>query len=346
MQKILVIQTAFLGDIVLTIPLLLNIKKKFTKTTKLYVLTAVVGNEVLKFHDFIDKIIIYDKKGIHKGLKNFLRFIKFIKQEKFDLAIIPHKSFRSTLLAFLSKIPNRWGFTNSEGFFFLTKKILYNKKKHDLERNLDLLRAANLKESLDTSIDFPEVSEIEKKTEAVLKEKGFLCKVIVGINPSSNWATKKWPAEKYVNITKELLKRDCKIIIFGDNKDKNLYKIFEKEFVNNEDVLNLLGKTNIQELISFIRYLSIYVTNDSGPMHIAAALSIPIVAIFGPTTTSLGFYPYTKKAIIVQKDLACRPCGKHGPNKCPILSHACMKKITESEVLNAVTDLLLTNIPS
>ncbi|MFC1546497.1 lipopolysaccharide heptosyltransferase II [bacterium] len=332
-KNILVIQTAFLGDIVLTIPLLNNIKK-LGHNRKLTVLTIPVGKEILKGQNSIDDIIVYDKKRSDKGIKKLFELINTIKQKKFDWAVIPHRSFRSAFLTWRAKIPNRWGFDISEGKYFLTKKIKYNFNMHDIDRNLEFLKSFT--SEFDKRIDFESIAQVNEKVTNILDERSFQKGKIIGINPGSVWATKRWPIDKYIELIRILITKGYKIVVFGDKFDQMIKEQIDSEFSNHNNFLNIIGKTTIQELTAFFRCLALYITNDSGPMHIAAALGIPIIAIFGPTTKELGFFPYTDKAVIIEKNLPCRPCGRHGSKKCPKKHFKCMKEISVEEIINVI----------
>jgi heptosyltransferase-2 len=254
----------------------------------------------------------------------------------FDWLISPHRSFRSALIGYLAKIPNRWGFTNSEGNFLFTHLIKYRKNLYDLERNLYFLEDfCDDPMKLETKIEFSFNNLIETETEDVLAKKGWCGEKIIGVHTGSKWFTKKWPVEKFKKLLRILVEKNYKILVFGDDDDFEINNFLEFELVS-ENVLNMIGKTNIKQLLSYFRKLSVYLTNDSGPMHIAAALGVPIVAIFGPTVKELGFFPYTEKAQILEIDLVCRPCGKHGGKVCPKNNFKCMEDISVENVVLAV----------
>jgi heptosyltransferase II len=339
-KKILVFQTAFLGDIVLTIPLINNIKRLWPDKY-IAVLTTPIGKAVLDEVENIDEIIVYDKKNKDKGIKNFLETSKVLKTKSFDWVIIPHRSLNSALLCFLAGIKHRWGFDKSEGKIFLTKKIKYMQDLHEIERNLEFLK--EFSNNLNKDIFFKQNKNTEEYVTQGLKDKGFLNNKIIGVNPGSIWNTKRWPIEKYAELIKRLVDSKYKVIVFGDKSDKDVNLFIKSNFENNSEVLNLIEKTNIKQLIGFMRKLNVYVTNDSGPMHIAAALGIPLTAIFGATTKGLGFFPYTTKGIVVEKDLKCRPCGKHGGRICPRGHFKCMRDINVDEVLDSVKQLIIKN---
>ncbi|MBN1385002.1 MAG: lipopolysaccharide heptosyltransferase II [Elusimicrobia bacterium] len=327
-MKILIIQTAFLGDVVLTIPLI-QAARKYLKARISVVCIPSTAN-ILEGHPDIDEIIVYDKKGKNKGFLNLLKLARFLKSKKFDTALIPHPSFKSGFLAFLSGIKKRIGFDNSAGRFFFTDTVFFNKSKHQIERYLDLL------------LYFDVVVREERTRIYVDNESGKYAKILLGtdsnffgINPGSVWATKRWLPERYAQLSDSIIERlGGKIVIFGGKEDKITADIVEKNMKGK--ALNLAGKTTLKQLAALIKQCRVFITNDSGPMHIAAAFDVPTIAIFGPTIKEQGFYPYSREAMVIEKDIPCRPCGKHGPKKCPKNSFVCMGDIGVEEVLNAV----------
>ncbi len=339
-KKILIIQTAFLGDIVLTIPLINNVKKMFF-SSKIYVLTTPIGQKILKYQKVVDNILVYDKKGKDKGFFKFLDFVNILKVFNFDIVLCPHRSFRSGMLCFLSGIKTRYGFSNSQIKFCFNKIVPFKKDLYELERNLYFLQDFQENfdiNTLDKTINFPLNNEKEKNSFYLLKK--YLNKSIITIHVSSRWKTKKWPYKNFIKVIEYFSKKNFLVTVLGDKKkdiEINQYLLSNQ---NNTNIINLIGKTSIDDLISIIRNSNIYITNDSGPMHIAAALNIPIVAIFGPTTKSLGFFPYTQKAIVLEKKVHCRPCSKHGGDTCKKGHFDCMNKISYEEVIEATLKLL------
>ncbi|MEW6097384.1 MAG: lipopolysaccharide heptosyltransferase II [bacterium] len=340
MNKILVIQTAFIGDVILATPILETVAHEF-KDAQLSVVVTPQGKEILDGNPNINEIIVYDKKGEDKGFLNFFDMVKKIKEKKFDIAIIPHRYLRSSLLAYLAKIPTRIGFDTSTGSFLLTNKVPYLKNKHEVERNLDLaqlglgIRAGERNLSIylaDREKDFA---------------KGFLASYsvvnddfLIGFAPGAVWATKRWTTEGYAQVGDELSKMyQAKIIIFGSKEDVELADEINTKMKTTPIIA--AGKTNLKELSALISKCKLFITNDTAPMHLAMAFKVPTVAIFGPTTLDIGFGPYGENFVVVErKGLKCRPCSLHGPRKCPEKHFACMKEILPQEVILACQKLV------
>ncbi|HAM39048.1 MAG: lipopolysaccharide heptosyltransferase II [Elusimicrobia bacterium RIFOXYC2_FULL_34_12] len=327
-MKTLIIQTAFLGDVVLTLPLIQAIKKNLK--SEISVLCIPATKNILEGHPDISEIIVYDKKGKDKGIFSLFRLSRELKAKKFDVVLVPHPSFKSGLIAYISNIPKRVGFSNSAGKFFFTDWITFNKNKHQLERHLDLMQYFDIISGNEkTQIYIGK--EDEKYAESILNRQD----KIFGINPGSVWATKRWLPERYAELSDRIIKMfGAKIIIFGSDNDIGVAREVENNM--KEKPINLAGKTTLKQLSALIKKCKVFITNDSGAMHIAAVLDVPTVAIFGPTVKKLGFFPFSEKAVVIEKNISCRPCGKHGPKKCPKKHFKCMKEISVSEVFECI----------
>src|SRR5215207_3137476 len=192
-KNVLVVQTSFLGDTVLTLPLLAEIKRRYP-AGKLTLLCAPVGRDLLRSHPGIDEVIVDDKRHEDAGVVGLWRKAKVLEQKKFTLAISPHKSLRSALLLFLARIPYRVGFRQSKAAFLFHALANRNPLRHDVERNLSILEALGIpiQESLQ-SIDFPLVPDSKEKNRQLLDAAGIdLKRAVIGVNAGSVWATKRW----------------------------------------------------------------------------------------------------------------------------------------------------------
>ncbi len=329
-KKILLIQTAFLGDCVLTLPLLKNIRDIFPQA-EITVLTRPETVQVFSAPGLENVNFIEDRKKTAKSkLAETKRIIKEIFSRNFDAAIIPHRSFRSAFMAWKAGIPVRIGFSNSAGKFLLTHKVPFSWLMHDVERDLSLLTPV----SKELKAAFPGIKTNEQASTAISKAKG----LVFGINPGSAWPTKRWPAESWADLVKRLYAYSGKrVLIVGGKKEEEWNRHIEKAS-GPEKCVNLTGQTSMPELMEAIRGLRAFISNDSGPMHIACALGVPAIGIFGPTTKELGFFPYGEKNKVVQVPLSCRPCALHGSKKCPHGHFLCMRLITPEAVFEAARE--------
>ncbi len=332
-KKILVMQTAFLGDSLLTIPLLRRLKD-ILPGASVTVLTLAKTADI--FRGDCDEVLLDEKRGVHGGLTGPWRIAAELKARDFDLAIIPHRSFRSALIAKLAGIPRRVGFDSSAGSFLLTDTVPFSWLMHDLERNLSLTLPLGALATKGQSryVAPPAIGG----TLSALLPSGPL----VGVHPGSAWATKRWLPERFAELCVRLKADGFTPVLVGGPDDKALGARIAKDC----GALDLVGKTDLEELKALMGRLSAFVTNDSGPMHLAAAAGVPVVAIFGATTRELGFFPYGPGHRVIETDLACRPCGLHGARECPEGHFLCMRLLTVDQVHAACRDVLKAGVPA
>ena len=295
-MKILIIHTAFIGDIVLSTPLIQRLKDIYPESEIDY-LTLPTNKSVISNNPNLNEIILYDKKGQDKWIKCFLRFLKILKQKKYDYAVIPHRFIKSILLAKLAKIPNIVGFDVATGSFLLNKKVHYDMKKHEVERLLDLVEYKGEK----IPIRIYPAKENFTKINKILEHHGYFGnegQKLILVAPGSQRAEKMWPIEKYREIIERLKKNKNYFIgITGSKAEKKL----SLNFPNDKNVIDFRGEINLVEFGALISKANIVVGNDSSPIHIASGFEKPfVIGIFGPGKRDLGFFPYTEKSNVIE----------------------------------------------
>ncbi len=334
LKNILVIQTAFLGDAVLTLPFLNALKEKYP-TAKIAVFCTPEVAEVFERHPAVAELIRFDKRGNDKGIRGLWRAADALKSRQFPIAFLPHRSFKSSLIAWLAAIPRRIGFSTSQGRWLLTDVVPFRWGVHDADRNLALLKSVGVQSGSGELSLTPETATVTRIQERMGDAGIKAGDRILGINAGSVWPTKRWLPEGFAAVADRAIRElGMKVIFFGGKSDTEAAsQVFASM---REKALNWVGQTTLRELIAGVSACTVFLTNDSGPMHIAVATRVPTVAVFGPTTRELGFFPYGPGHLVIEKDLACRPCGLHGAKKCPLGHFECMKTITPEEVFNAV----------
>ena len=333
-MNILIIHTAFIGDIVLSTALISKVKEKYPDSD-IYYLTTPLGKEILKNNPKIKEIIVYDKRGKDKGFGAFISFVRKIRKLKIDVCLTPHRYLRSSILSLLSGASIRVGYDIASLSFVYNKKIKYDKTKHEVEKLLSFVDDSPKRFELEM---YP--SEKDKiKIDTILKN-FFQNKKIILIAPGSKWFTKRWPEEYFKTLIQNLVKKDDLLIVITGGKE-------EKEIVLNLDskVLDLRGEISLLELAELIKRTILVVSNDSAPIHITSAFpNTRIVGIFGPTVKEFGFFPWSKNSKVFEiNGLYCRPCAIHGGNFCPEKHFRCMREITpdlvENEIYNYITGI-------
>ena len=333
-MNILIIHTAFIGDIVLSTALVSKIKEKYPDSD-IYYLTTPLGKEILKNNPKIKEIIVYDKRGKDKGFRAFISFVRKIRKLKIDVCLTPHRYLRSSILSFLSGAKIRVGYDIPSFFFVFNKKIKYDRTKHEVEKLLSFIDDSPNRYELEM---YP--SEKDKiRIDTLLKNLSENKKIIL-IAPGSKWFTKRWPEEYFRILIQNLVKRDDLLIVITGGKEER-----EIELNLDSKVLDLRGEISLLELAELTKRAILVVSNDSAPIHITSAFpNTRIVGIFGPTVKEFGFFPWSKNSKVFEiNGLYCRPCAIHGENFCPEKHFRCMREITpdlvENEIYNYITGI-------
>ena len=334
-DRILIFNTAFPGDIVLTTPLIRAMYRHFTGAEIAFCTTPAGGN-ILAGLSYLDRMIIYDKHGRDKGFGGMLRVASELRKYKFDLVLSAHRSFRSALVLALAGIPVRAGFRQSAGAMFYNRQVEHDAQAHETQRNLNLLKALHIDSS---SEDYqPVLPVMGEDSNHIFGKLGVPSPAgdgpLIIIAPGSVWGTKRWLPERFAELIDKLTEQfGARVLLVGSPMDQAVANEVT-EFCRNKP-LDLVGMTDIRGLASLIRISDLVVSGDSSPIHVAWAYNVQTVAIFGATTPELGFAPLSENCHVVEiKNLDCRPCSQHGPHSCPLVHFKCMREITVNMVVN------------
>ncbi|SMO38223.1 heptosyltransferase-2 [Balnearium lithotrophicum] len=327
--RILIYQTAFLGDLILTSPLIKSVRKSFPDS-QIFLVVRRGFEGVFSGFNYLN-IIASEKSSP-------IKFSKVLRELDIDLAISPHRSHRTSLTLFLSGIPRRIGF-NSSGFSFLytdTVEHKFKRELHEVDRNLSLLEP--LKEEFNVYYDSePELPLNDSYVRKTL-EKFSLEKPYVVLAPGSVWHTKAWIPEYYGEVALYLFKRGYQVVLVGSKSDAEYcLRAFES---SKGKAINLCGRTSLKEFFSIIKGANLVVSNDSSPVHVAVSVKTPVVEIYGSTVPEFGFFPYGRGEIVELRGLKCRPCGIHGRRKCPEGHFKCMVDLKPEIVIERIEKIL------
>lgn len=319
MKKILLIQTAFIGDVILATALIESIKDKYPHAEVDFVLRK--GNESL-FHEHpkINKIYIWDKKnGKYSNLK---KVISEIRQTKYDVLFNLQRFGASGWMSWRAKAKKKIGFRKNPFSFCYDAKVSHEigNGKHEIERNFDLLAAIG-----DFELKKPALYPSEEQINRISSL--FHDSQIVVMAPSSVWFTKQLPEQKWLELMSKIPK-SVKICLIGGPDDRDyLEKI--RRVSQLENVSNLAGEISLLESVALIQRAERTYVNDSAPLHLASSVNAPVTAFFCSTIPDFGFGPLSDDAIIVEvnEKLKCRPCGLHGKSSCPKGHFDCGNKI-------------------
>ncbi len=335
-MKILIIQTAFIGDVILTLPLAQEVKSFFPSPEIDFIVIPSAQN-LLENNPAISQTIVFDKRKKDSGVGGTIRVSKKIREQEYDTAFIPHRSLRSALLAKLANIKERVGFSTSAGKFLFTKNVHYEQSLHEIERNLSLLHPFGYsKREKVFPILYP--SENDKTIVNDFLTSG--ASKIIAIAPGTVWNTKRWLKGNFIKLGKLIASAGYSVVLVG-GKDDNVLCEEIKTKIDSSFVINSAGQFTLLQSAEILRRCSLLVCNDSAPLHLAVAMKTPVVSIFGATVPRFGFYPYGENDIVIEDvNLACRPCSIHGGDKCPLETFDCMKNISAGMVFEKVKEKL------
>ena len=339
---ILYIQTAFLGDLLLSIPTLKRLREIYPGK-EVHLLCRKNFGSIIKENGLVD--VVHDQ---FSGTKPTLYEIKKVFSKlNFDVVICPHESFRSTVISALIHAQRKIGYKNWVNSLVFSDCVKRPMNLPEVLRQLSLLRPldvqtesriASLTESVApfrkipgwSSMTLPRYQETSKRYDWKKKYGLDECRKTICLAPGSVWSTKQWGEEKFSQLASDIFKSGRQVILVGSPSESELCQKIQTQV---PEALNLAGKTSLIELAEVIAASDYLVSNDSGAMHIAAMTGTPSVSIFGPTVLQFGYQPWNEKAVIVEnKVLACRPCSSHGGKICPIGTHECMTSISVHDV--------------
>ncbi len=343
-EKLLIRGVNWIGDAVMTIPAIRALRAAY-RDVEIYQLLRPTVSPLFEKDPNIDNIIIYENR--FRTVIGRINLSNILRKEGFSKAYLFQNAFEAALLAFLSGIPERIGYNRDKRGFMLTKPIPYkdeDRKLHHIDYYLNLLNHAGIKAKYSIPYIFQSIDERLEARKILFNLK----KPIIGINPGAAYGSaKRWLPERFAEVIKWIIKdSDGSVVIFGGENEisianhiealaKNMLSDIEKSYSESR-LLNLTGKTTLRQLISLISECNVFVTNDSGPMHLSYAVGTPVVAIFGSTSPELTGPP-KEGNIVLRGDADCSPCFKR---KCSLDHIECMLSITSKDVCNGIKEVM------
>ena len=346
-KTILIIRLSSMGDIILTFPVIETLKDNFPNSKIVY-LTKNKYTDLLRNHPQIDCLVELDSEGKHKNVSGFVTLIKELNGFDFDLIIDLHANLRSFFVRRLvrGKIKFKYKKRGIQRFLIVHCKFLKIKSKHTVDLYLDLLKRSQSRVStsglIDSSNRIPKYYLEEKSkgfAQQFLKDRGWKNEILIGMAPGARWETKIWDKETFAETGKILSEKlSAKILLCGDENDREAI----------EWISNFLGKDKnvhalnlpLNHLAGVIHRCKVFISNDTGLMHLASSLSVPTIAIFGPTHPKLGFAPLGLMDRVLMVGEKCSPCSLHGEKQCYQDKRYCMENILPSDVVGIVERLL------
>lgn len=337
-------QTAYLGDSVLTLPLLQALARAYPAARIHFFVRRGFGGlyaglpGLAGVHEF-------DKRGTQASLPGAWRYGKALRPMGFDLWVSTHRSLRSALVAKAVGAPVRIGYSTPWFNRLAYTRVIDRRfgQLHEIERLNRLLIPLSLAaqdpwphytppaEAAEGAARFWQEHDLDDPTTKV-----------IGLHPGSVWPTKRWPAAHYARLLDLAVEHGLRVMVFaGPGEEAVAAQVMaEARHGSDKAVIDLSGKLKLPTLAAYLARLSVYVSNDSGPMHLAWSQHVPVVALFGPTVERFGFFPMGPRSHVLQADVDCRPCGLHGHQQCPKGHHECMLRITPEQAWQTMQQAL------
>jgi heptosyltransferase-2 len=336
--SLLIRATNWLGDAVMTTPALAGVREGFPDT-RIVLLALPPVAELFRHHPDVDEVMVYERPGRHEGAAGRFRLAGELRRRRFDGALLLQNAIDAALVAFLGRIPERAGYPTDGRRILLTLPVPLTPgilERHEVEYYLCLLDGLGIPRPVPATLKLVVTEEEKEAMSTRLAHLGIEPGAsIVAINPGATYGSaKRWYPDRFAAVADALSEEwRAAVVVLGSAAEAPLAG--EIEAAAGRAVVNFAGKTTVREMMALLSLSSFLVTNDSGPMHIGAALGVPLVAIFGPTDwrrTS----PWTDRAKIVRVEIDCSPCKRRACDR----AHECMLGVTPDMVLAAAVELL------
>lgn len=339
-KKILIVRTDRIGDVILSTPVIANLRLAYPDAYIAFMCRPYT-EDVLKGNPYLNEVIVYDKDNRQRNFLGSIKFSFYLRKKKFDWAVILHPAVRIHIVIFFAGIPFRAGW-DRKGGCLLTNRIEHKKQegeKHEVEYTLDILRGLNIPVK-DKTIYFPIKEEAEKRVKELLDgEKIKAEDKIIVIHPSASCISKRWPQDYFSQVIRLLRNKiNCKIIVITSQKERES----ADKIVQENEVVDLRGRLTVSELGFLLKRAALFISNDSGPVHIAAALNTPVISIFGrsdPGLSPLRWGPRGEKSFYLHKNAGCKDCLAHNCVK----GFLCLRQIKPEEVAEKAFSIILEN---
>ena len=340
MTPSLVIQTSFLGDVILTTPLIAELAKQ----GPVDVVATPGGASLLLNNPHLARLLVYDKRGSHRGVAALRTIARSVRAPSAAaVAYCAQGSIRTAVLARLAGYRERVGFDTSVGRWLYTRRVRHDTDQHHAERLLRLALGETV--AIPAAAYRPRVYPGENEQQAVdrlLHSAGHAGEPLLALAPGSIWATKRWP---YFPDLARHLGSLGRVVVLGSHDDSALGARISD--ATSGTAIDATGKLSLLASAELISRCALLVTNDSAPQHLASAVGTPTVTVFGPTVPAFGFGPLAPGSVVAQHPrLPCRPCHPHGPPTCPLGHWRCMRELMAEHVVDAAERVLRAPLPN
>lgn len=340
--KILIIRFSSLGDIILTTPVFRELKKIYPESHLTFLTSEEFGGMVAN-NPYIDQIIYHVRQESWQELN---QLIQSLQKLSFDLIYDIHRSLRSRWICwklqrnFFKKQPALWKINKNGWKRTLLVHWKINMLKHSISQREIYLKPlqSHTSQLLDSSTELFPSEEDKTQIQAILKKNQLIPKKFICIGPSASFPGKCWPLEHYQALISCLLEQKWDVVLVGGKKEEEPQHL--KQIFGNR-IHNMAGETRLLESASLLDSAALVVSNDTSIAHMAEAMGVPILTIFGPTVREFGYAPFLKQSVLIEQDLPCRPCTRNGKGECKIAQkRLCLTSITPQSVYAQVQHIL------
>ena len=341
-KNILVINLMHIGDLMLVTPVLRTLRANYP-SARLTLLADKKLRDLVEFNPYIDECMLIDKKGKDDHFGSFFHFILGVRRKKFDLVVNLHRNERASAIAAFSGAKRIVGYAKP-GFSLFFDQVLPNKKAvmHQIHSHFEVLtKACGVTRIDDGGLEMEIPPGMDEEAARLWRENFPEGKKVVAFNIGASWPTKRWLDEYFAECADRLVDRGYSVAFFGGPMDEEMVRdcLAKMKHKDSDAVRVFTGKVSLGVLAGMLRRSALFLTTDSGPMHVGVAMNMPIVTMFGSSPVP-GFYPYDAKDVLVKTPEPCHPCGIHICPKKGDDNMACMKKIPVDTVMHYVDELL------
>jgi heptosyltransferase II len=336
-KRILIRGTNWIGDTVMTLPAISAIRKTFPKS-EISILAKPWVAEIFNLCKDVDRVILFQSPGIHSGIGGKLRLAQELKTVGFDMAILLQNAIEAAIITRLAGIPIRAGYNSDGRGLLLTHSVQRTeaiRKVHQIAYYLEMVKSLGC-QSTGTDVHLMPGEDYDVLAEDILNAHGIgRNDFLIGMAPGASYGpAKRWFPERFSSVADRLMNDySARVIVFGSNQDKG--SVDQVQQSSQHNLINIAGKTNLKEAIAIMARCSLFISNDSGLMHVAGALNIPTVALFG-STNPIATSPVGDKSVVIYKEASCSPCLRVA---CPT-DFRCMDMISVDEVCEVAGRLL------
>jgi heptosyltransferase-1 len=341
-QRILLIKPSAVGDIVHTLPVLVRLRQRYPDARIDWLVTPE-NADLVQHHPDLSNIVLFDRRRFARfgrewfATKGMLKLLRTIRGNRYELVVDLHGQLRSALFTVASGAPVRVGFerTREGAWLVYSHPIpLQEEPTHAVDRYLWLGRVLGFEAGVpDFRIYLP--ATVDARLDELLTARGVSGRPIALLVPGTVWQTKHWRVEGFAGVARHLLRSGYQVVLAGAPKDRARCR---QVAALCSGICDLSGQTTLAEMIALVRRAAVCVTNDSGSMHLAAALGRPVISVFGPTSPVLTG-PYGRPEAVVRAHVACSPCLLRKLSQCPH-HHLCMDEVTTGMVVHRLESVL------